>query len=922
MPDPVRKPHDDRSSRETLAAEMEDAPNVEMTSPALVRYARVLRRSLSGSVWLAVRDWFVRNASAPAWVPRRLRTPAASYLVAILLQVVVAGVELALSFSLPVFEFARLPLALVVVVVALNWGMGPSLVATLVGTFLLYYAVLLPNVDWSFTTGERVGGIVLLLVLGLTITLLSNRQQQARRQAEALAREAEHARQRAEALAASLMLERAQSERERQRLQTVLDVLPAGVGIADAQGRFLMVNPSMLDIWGKVPPISGVSDYGMFKGWWPDGRPVAAEEWAMARALRGEACPGDEVEIESFDGQRKVTLKSAAPIRDEAGGVVGGIVAMIDITERKRLEDALRRSEQEAAARARELEAIFAAMADGVMVFDREGTIQQVNPAMYEIFGVDATSDFFTTCSLQARKRLLMLRDERGQALTDDQLPVVRVLRGEVHKGPSEMSLLVRRLDGRDAVVGVSGAPLHDSEGNIAGGVLVIRDVTEQRELAQRTQDALNTLLAMAEALVQFPEEPAPTGEPPSAADSPMMQRFAELTLNVLDCQRVGITVVDPNTGALHLVAGAGLSLEELRYWQQIVERANQESLQPSPAYGAAYSDNVTLVEAPAPQHPAHPYKRHTSLVAPMQVGERRVGLLSLSYTSAEHEYTAQERMLTGAIARLAALTLERERLLHEREAARARELALREANRQMDTFLGVASHELRTPLATMKLSVQIALRRMRELARRDERLGGTLAPFQELLERAMQHEMRLERLMQELLDASRIQSDRLELHMQVSDLCQIVRESVDEQRALVPERQLHLELSADEVVLVQADADRIGQVVTNYLTNALKYSPESAPVTVGLSVAADQACVWVRDQGPGLPLAEQARIWERFHRVEGIEVQSGTGVGLGLGLYICRTIIERHGGQVGVESMPGQGSTFWFFLPLAAPVS
>jgi signal transduction histidine kinase len=105
---------------------------------------------------------------------------------------------------------------------------------------------------------------------------------------------------------------------------------------------------------------------------------------------------------------------------------------------------------------------------------------------------------------------------------------------------------------------------------------------------------------------------------------------------------------------------------------------------------------------------------------------------------------------------------------------------------------------------------------------------------------------------------------------------------------------------------------------VTNYLTNALKYSPAKQPVVVGLDVASNEARVWVRDQGPGLPPEEQVRIWERFHRVKGIKVQSGTGVGLGLGLYICRIIIERHQGQVGVESAPGQGSTFWFTLPLA----
>jgi signal transduction histidine kinase len=113
------------------------------------------------------------------------------------------------------------------------------------------------------------------------------------------------------------------------------------------------------------------------------------------------------------------------------------------------------------------------------------------------------------------------------------------------------------------------------------------------------------------------------------------------------------------------------------------------------------------------------------------------------------------------------------------------------------------------------------------------------------------------------------------------------------------------------------ADPDRIGQVVTNYLTNALKYSIAAMPVDVHLTVEQGLARVAVRDRGPGLPLEEQQRLWQRFYRVAGINVRSGSGVGLGLGLYICRSIIERHYGEVGVQSAPGQGSTFWFTLPL-----
>ena len=113
------------------------------------------------------------------------------------------------------------------------------------------------------------------------------------------------------------------------------------------------------------------------------------------------------------------------------------------------------------------------------------------------------------------------------------------------------------------------------------------------------------------------------------------------------------------------------------------------------------------------------------------------------------------------------------------------------------------------------------------------------------------------------------------------------------------------------------ADEARIRQVISNYLTNAHQYSPIESPISVQLTIDGQQARIAVRDEGPGLTLEEQGRIWERFYRVEWIESQHSNGAGLGLGLYICQIIIEQHKGQVGVESTPGGGSTFWFTLPI-----
>lgn len=266
--------------------------------------------------------------------------------------------------------------------------------------------------------------------------------------------------------------------------------------------------------------------------------------------------------------------------------------------------------------------------------------------------------------------------------------------------------------------------------------------------------------------------------------------------------------------------------------------------------------------------------------------------------------------------------------ILRDITTLRQSEQALREATRQMSDFLGLASHELRTPLTGLIGHLQLAQRRLHRLALGDVRYTAAhtkdepdrLAQVEETLRRAEQQGRLMNRLVGDLLDASRIQADRLVLRPSMCRLAAIVQEAVEEQRQAWLHRTITFSLPKETQAPLLADADRIGQVVTNYLTNALKYSPEDQPVEVSLRVEGREARVLVRDHGPGVPTSEQERIWERFHRAPGIEVQSSSGVGLGLGLYISRTIIERHHGQVGVESLPGQGSTFWFTLPLARP--
>jgi PAS domain S-box-containing protein len=191
-------------------------------------------------------------------------------------------------------------------------------------------------------------------------------------------------------------------------------------------------------------------------------------------------------------------------------------------------------------------------------------------------------------------------------------------------------------------------------------------------------------------------------------------------------------------------------------------------------------------------------------------------------------------------------------------------------------------------------------------------------APILPLLQQADQQAARLGRLLDDLTDAVRAQTGKLEVYPEPCDLRSVVQSSVAEQRQAT-KRSIHLQIPKKPVE-VAADTGRINQVLSNYITNAAKYSPKEAPIDVSLSIEGGQARVAVADRGQGLIPEAQARIWERFHQASSVQTggTARSSAGLGLGLYISKHLIERHGGAVGVESVPGQGSTFWFTLSLA----
>lgn len=736
-------------------------------APALALNSLLKLQCWTIGIRLILSSWLQMNSLAPRWLPRPLRQRIAGYLTVLLIQIMAILMIFLLVRPVPGFTFERLLSVLVVGLVALSWGIGPGLLVVLLGVLLLNCLVFPSLFIWDFDGDGDGINVISFLLVGVIFSLVASQSKRTRRRAEDMARE--------------LREEQTRTKREQIRLRTLLDVLPAPVGMVDAQGRFLERTPACKTLWGEGAPVPyEIADYRGVKAWWPDsGKQLDVEEWGMARAVtRGEIVTNQEVEIETFEGQHKVVIDSATPIRDETGAILGAVGLLQDITERKRLE--------------------------------------------------------------------------------------------------------------------------------------------------RRTHEALQALLAMAEALVQTPDEYAPPGRRPGLAVNLVAHRLAELASNLLGCSNVSISALDLEMGASQPLAVLGLSPEQEQAWWAGDRRVARWMDGTHSYVLARLQAGETLVldiTDPLLRDEPNPYNAQAILAVPMRVGERLVGLLTFDPRGEPPQYTPQEIALAEATAKLGALVIEREQLLREREEAKASELALRQANQRMDAFLGMASHELKTPLTTIILGLQLSQRCFENLLREEaiasDRAGKKLETMCAQLTRAGLQAARLERLVNDLLDVSRIQADKLALHLESVDLGSIICEVVQQQRQANPQRSILEFIPEGQTMLVNADAGRIEQVVTNYLTNALKYSAEEEPVEIGAALGEGMVRVWVRDRGPGIPAAEHEHIWERFHQAPGIEVRSGSGVGLGLGLYISQVIINRHSGQVGVESIPGKGATFWFTLPL-----
>jgi len=284
-------------------------------------------------------------------------------------------------------------------------------------------------------------------------------------------------------------------------------------------------------------------------------------------------------------------------------------------------------------------------------------------------------------------------------------------------------------------------------------------------------------------------------------------------------------------------------------------------------------------------------------MCVPMRARHQPVGLLTLISTQAERRYTAEDLALAEELARRAGVAIDNARLYRD----------ARDAVRLRDEFLSIASHELKTPITTLGLQVQ-SLTRSGEAAVQ----GGNLEKFRSRVATAERQVNRLSRLVDSLLDISRITGGRLDLEGEPVDLAIVARDALARAAEELDRAGCAATLRLEGTSHVgQWDRIRLEQILANLLSNAAKYGA-GRPVEVTVTSDSKISRLTVADHGIGIAREHQARIFDRFERAVSVRHYGG----LGLGLWIVRQIVEGHGGSIAVASTPGEGSVFTVELP------
>jgi len=645
-------------------------------------------------------------------------------------------------------------------------------------------------------------------------------------------------------------------------LAALVENLPTMVAYWDADQRCRFANPGYQRWFGvSADEIIGKHASELI------GPAYATNLPYIEAALRGTPQELERTTPDPGGGAPRHSVVTYVP--DIIDGVVRGLfVHLIDVSARKRAEVALRDSEER-----------FRLTLDetpiGMALVAPDGRFTRVNRALCELLGYSpAELTGLTFNAITHPDDLDVGLAALGQLVT-----------GEIDR--YQFGKRYRRKDGTYVDVMISGSALRDSNGVPIHFISQVQDVTEQKraEAEQRLLAAVGPIFA---ASLDFEDT---------------LSRIAELVVHekLADLCMVEIleTADEPRA-----VKAAGRDPEQLacfeRNARKAIDRSRPHVLRPVFEHKQSLIiSRVSQQELEAStQSEAHleaiRVARIESLIGvPLVVQDRVIGAIALISSGSGKIYSPADVRLAEALAQCAALSIENARLYR----------AARRATKARDDLLGVVVHDLRNPLNTMLLHAALL---------HEGSVPGQRERSVHAIERSAN---RMQRLIQDLLDVSRIEAGELPMETARLVAKQVLTEAVEAQRALAAAASLDLRLVApDETLEIWADRDRLYQIFENLIGNAIKFTDAGGTITVAAIAQANDVLFFVSDTGHGIAAADLPHVFDRFWQADQLARRKGAG----LGLPIVKGLVEAHGGRIWLDSTPNRGTTFYFTLPLA----